>query len=76
MAVQERTFTAHIIEEDGVFVAQCLEVDVVSQGATLEEALRNIREAVALYCESFGWDEEPKKPRSVTISQFQVPCYA
>jgi hypothetical protein len=29
-------------------VAQCLDVDVVSQGATLDEALDHLREAVEL----------------------------
>ncbi len=30
-------------------MAQCLEMDVASQGRTLEEALENLREALALY---------------------------
>jgi predicted RNase H-like HicB family nuclease len=32
-------------------VAQCLEVDVASQGATEDEALANLREALELYFE-------------------------
>ncbi len=37
--------------EGKLYVAQCLEVDVASQGATVEEALANLREAVELYFE-------------------------
>lgn len=33
------------------FVAQCLDVDVASQGGSLEEALGNIREALLLHFE-------------------------
>jgi len=39
------------------YVALCPEVDVVSQGRTVEEALRNIREAVELYVEEMGFPE-------------------
>jgi predicted RNase H-like HicB family nuclease len=44
-----RTFTAAVHKEEDWYVAQCLEVDVASQGATLEEALVNLRQAVELY---------------------------
>jgi predicted RNase H-like HicB family nuclease len=40
--------TAAITEEDEWYVARCLEVDVVSQGRTLEEAKANLADAVAL----------------------------
>lgn len=47
----KRTFTASIWQEDGWYVAQCLEVDVASQGATEDEALINLREAIELHFE-------------------------
>jgi predicted RNase H-like HicB family nuclease len=45
----KRTFTASITQEGDWYVAQCLEVDVASQGETAEEALSNLGEALALY---------------------------
>ena len=33
------------------YVARCLEVEVASQGETVEEALDNLREALELYFE-------------------------
>ncbi len=33
------------------FVAECLEIPVVTQGATLDEVSANLREAVALHLE-------------------------
>ncbi len=45
----KRTFTASITQEGDWYVAQCLEVDVASQGETEEEALVNLGEAVALH---------------------------
>ncbi len=35
-------------EESG-YVAECLEIPVVTQGKTLDEATRNLQEAVALH---------------------------
>lgn len=43
--------TAAITREEDLFVAQCLEVDVASQGGTLDEARENLAEALALYFE-------------------------
>lgn len=41
--------TATVVPEDDGFVAHCLEVDVASQGGTVEEALANLKEALELY---------------------------
>jgi predicted RNase H-like HicB family nuclease len=45
-------FTGVIIKEPEGFSSLCLEVDVASQGETIEEAKNNLLEAVTLYLES------------------------
>lgn len=45
----KRTFSATVWQEGEWFVAQCLEVDVASQGISEEEALINLREALELH---------------------------
>jgi predicted RNase H-like HicB family nuclease len=45
----KQKFTASISQEDEWFVAQCVEVDVASQGMTEEEALENLRDALELH---------------------------
>lgn len=47
----KRTLTAVLIREEGGFVALCPEIDVASQGDSVEEAKRNLREAVELFFE-------------------------
>ena len=42
-------FTASVWREGDWYVAQCLEVDVASQGETEEEAVDNLREALELH---------------------------
>ncbi|MEW6276629.1 MAG: type II toxin-antitoxin system HicB family antitoxin [Bacillota bacterium] len=44
-------FTAALTKEGKWYVARCLEVEVASQGETLEEALANLKEALELYFE-------------------------
>ena len=46
-----RTLTAVLIREDDGFVALCPEIDVASQGDSVEEAKANLREAVELFFE-------------------------
>jgi len=46
-------FTAVIRKEDDLYVAECPEVGTVSQGASIESALDNLREATELYLEEF-----------------------
>jgi len=50
-------FTAIIKKGEKQFVALCPELDVVSQGYTIEESLKNLKEAVELYLEEMGIPE-------------------
>ena len=47
-----KSFTAIIKKGEKQFVALCPDLDVVSQGFTVEEALSNLKEAVELYIEA------------------------
>lgn len=48
------TFTASVWQEGNWFVAQCLEIDIASQGQSEAEALANLGEALALHFEPPG----------------------
>jgi predicted RNase H-like HicB family nuclease len=50
--------SAVVRRENGIYVALCPELDVASQGKSVEEALRNLKEALELYLE----DEDVEKP--------------
>ena len=41
--------TAIIKKGEKYYVGECVEIDVVTQGKTIDETLKNIEEAVALY---------------------------
>ena len=47
----KRVFTASVCKEGNWYVAQALEVDVASQGESVDDALDNLREALELHFE-------------------------
>jgi len=47
----KRPFAASVWREGDVYVAQCLEIYVASQGETEDEALAQLRDALELYFE-------------------------
>ena len=49
----QRTIKAVVVRpgEEWGYVAECVEIPVVTQGATLDEVTENLREAVALHLE-------------------------
>jgi len=65
-------FTAIITKEEKWYVAHCIELDVVSQGKTIEEAQMNLKEAVELYLEDFEEDEIPQNVGEVLLYSLEV----
>jgi len=57
------TLTAVIEREGDGFVALCPEVDVVSQGDTIDEARRNLQEALELFFEVASEEEIAERVR-------------
>lgn len=46
-------FTAVIHKEENMYVAECPEIGTVSQGKTIDESVKNLKEATGLYLEEF-----------------------
>ena len=51
------THTAVIYKEENLYVAECPEIGSVSQGETIEDALKNLKEATQLYLEETEYVE-------------------
>ena len=54
---ETRQFTAVIYRENGGYVSLCPELDVASQGESVEEASTNLRDAVELFLETASASE-------------------
>jgi len=65
-------FTAIITREENWYVAHCLELGVVSQGKTIEQAQVNLKQAVELYLESFGTEDLPQSIGEVVLYPLEV----
>jgi predicted RNase H-like HicB family nuclease len=66
-------FTAIIEREGHLYVALCPELDVASQGTSIESALDNLKEAVALFLETADPREMKDRRREhVFVTQFQA----
>jgi predicted RNase H-like HicB family nuclease len=66
-------FTAIIQKEDAMFVALCPELDIASQGDTIEEAKKNLEEAVTLFFEHASPEEIKERLKGdIYISPFEV----
>lgn len=69
----KNVFTAILERERDMYVALCPELDIASQGATIEEATANLREAVALFLETADSREIGQRLRSgVFVTTFDV----
>lgn len=65
--------TAVIEKEDDMYVAWCPQVDVVSQGYTIEEARENLQEALELFFEHASKSEITLRLKEdVFITQVEV----
>lgn len=67
-----KKFTAIITKEEKWYVAHCMELGVVSQGRTIEEAKTNLKEAVELYLESFGTEDFPESTGEIILYPLEV----
>lgn len=66
--------TAIIEREDDGFVALCPELDVASQGASIEDARINLIEALTLFFETASPSEVARRLHDeVFITQVEVP---
>jgi len=55
-------------DEDGVFVAEVPSLPgCITQGQTREEALENVKEAIAAYLESLQKHDEPAPPANALL---------
>jgi predicted RNase H-like HicB family nuclease len=72
--MQSQRLTAIIEREDDGFVALCPELDIASQGSSIEEARTNLVEALTLFFETADPSEVTRRFRGeVFVTQVEVP---
>ncbi|HOC90049.1 MAG TPA: type II toxin-antitoxin system HicB family antitoxin [bacterium] len=67
------TLTAIIRREDSGYVSMCPELDIASQGETIEQARANLQEALELFFECASPEEVDRRlMNEVYITQVEV----
>jgi predicted RNase H-like HicB family nuclease len=70
-----RQLTAIIEREGDGYVALCPELDIASQGDTVQSARNNLREALDLFLESAPPEEvQQRLSREFYVTQVEVTC--
>jgi predicted RNase H-like HicB family nuclease len=71
---QARRLTAIIEREDDGFVAFCPDLDIASQGTSIEDARANLIEALTLFFETADPSEVDRRFRNeLFVTQVEVP---
>ena len=69
----QKQLTAIIEREDDGYVSLCPELDIASQGATIEEARENLREALELFFETASSSEiQTRLHEEVYVTRVEV----
>ena len=68
----QRTIKAFIRKGKKYYVAECLEIAVVTQGKTLDETIGNLREAVALHLEGEELSELGLAPNPTLLVTMEI----
>ena len=68
-----KTFTAILEKEEDGYSALCPELDIASQGTTLEEARDNLKEALTLFMETASPEEiQSRLHQEVYVTHLEV----
>lgn len=74
MPAMTRQMTALIEREGDGYVSLCPELDIASQGATIEEARENLREALELFFETASPEEiKSRLHEEIYVTRVEVP---
>ena len=69
-----RKLTAIIEREGDGFVALCPQLDIASQGDSIEEARANLQEALELFFETAPPEEQSRRMRGeIYVTQLEIP---
>ena len=69
----KRTLTAIIEREGNGYVALCPELDIASQGDSIEQARNNLREALELFFEAASQEEVKERLHGeIYVTQLEV----
>src|SRR5258707_408915 len=77
MAPLQHTIKAFIRKGEDFYVAECIEISVVTQGRTIDETIANLQEAVALHLDGENLQEFGLAPNPTLLLTMELePLHA
>ncbi len=77
MAPLQKTIKAFIRKGEQFYIAECLEINVITQGKTLDEVIANLQEAVGLHLEGENLEDFGLAPNPILVLTMELdPLHA
>jgi predicted RNase H-like HicB family nuclease len=68
----KRIIQVRIFRDDKYYVAECFDLPVVTQGATLDELMKNVKEAIALQLEGENPADFGLAPNASILASYEL----
>lgn len=68
----KKVISVHIFKGDKYFVAECLDLPVITQGKTLDELVKNLKEALELHLEEENLQDFDIAPNPAIIANVEL----
>ena len=68
----KRIIQVHVSKGERYYVAECVDLPVVTQGKTLDELAENLNEAIALHLEGEDLSEYELDPQPSVLVSFEL----
>ena len=68
----KKIISVHIFKGEKYFVAECIDLPVITQGKTLDELVKNLKEALELHLEEENLEELDIAPNPTIIANVEL----
>ena len=68
----KKVISVHIFKGEKYFVAECSDLPVITQGKTLDELVKNLREALELHLEEENLEDFDIAPNPAIIANVEL----
>ena len=72
MVPLQKTIKAFIRKGEQFYIAECLEINVITQGKTLDEVIANLQEAVGLHLEGENLEDFGLAPNPTLVLTMEL----
>ena len=68
----KKVISVHIFKGEKYFVAECIDLPVITQGKTLDELVKNLKEAIELHLEDENLEDLDIAPNPAIIANIEL----